>query len=68
MSSRSSTPYPWSGGAFSVTLMVTTTQDKKPGLLCLSFPDLCGVPKKTKQNKIRRCNSYTSYLFFSISY
>ena len=28
--------------------------------------DPCGKPKKSKQNKIRRCNSYTHfmYLFF----
>ena len=26
--------------------------------------DSCGAPKKTKQNKIRRCNSYTHFISF----
>ena len=26
--------------------------------------DPCGAPKKTKQNKIRRCNSYTRFISF----
>ena len=26
--------------------------------------DPCGKRKKTKENKIRRCNSYTPFIFF----
>ena len=26
--------------------------------------DPCRAPKKTKQNKIRRCNSYTHFISF----